>query len=423
MLQTHRNPEGMPSNTYGDESNYLLSSVSPTEETIATAETLMSLSSTSIGPGDYQPPYSTLPFDLVIEVLSRLPVKSLMQLRCICKSWKSLISDSKFAKKQLHVAMSNTHHHHLMLAFINRSDKFSLKRCPLSSVLAEGTTRAMPLEYPIKYKNRFDQMVGSCHGILCFKIHQGLLLWNPSLRKFTKLPRLEKEYHLSYCFSFGYDNFSDSYKVVAVSSYNFSGVWPYKPRVRIYTLGVNSWKNIEDFPFAGNLWNRFFNRLGKFVTGTINWLVSRQSHSSLVIVSLDLNKESYRELLLPDFGGLVVKELNLGILKDCLCIFFHKGKFSDIWLMKEFGKEESWTKLFRVSYTQDLDLCAYVYTLYFSEDDRVLLNIEPKLVIYNSRNGTSKDTYVQNSHGWMDSEVYVESLISPFFFLNSSLNV
>ncbi|MCH86633.1 F-box/kelch-repeat protein [Trifolium medium] len=52
------------------------------------------------------PSLPTLPFDLIPEILSRQPVKLLLQFRCVCKSWNSLISDPKFAKK--HLSLSTT---------------------------------------------------------------------------------------------------------------------------------------------------------------------------------------------------------------------------------------------------------------------------------------------------------------------------
>jgi len=44
------------------------------------------------------PPLPTLAFDLIAEILCRLPVKLLLQLRCLCKSFNSLISDRKSPK-------------------------------------------------------------------------------------------------------------------------------------------------------------------------------------------------------------------------------------------------------------------------------------------------------------------------------------
>ncbi|XP_004486107.1 F-box/kelch-repeat protein At3g23880-like [Cicer arietinum] len=368
--------------------------------------------SSSITPGDSLP---TLPFELVAEILSRLPVKILMQLRCVCKSWKSLICDPKFVKKHLRVS---TTRHHLFLTFLNSSREFVLTTYPLSSVFTEITATATQLDYPLNNRNRFDLIVGSCHGILCFALDQRFaLLWNPSISKFAKLPSLnnpsrEGSYTI---YAFGYAHFSDSYKVVAVSCYESdtngsTSNRVYKTEVKVHTLGTNSWRRIQDFPSGVP-----FDESGKFVNGTVNWLASTDWISSWVIVSLDLEKESYQELLQPDYGGVAVVTLTLGVLRDCLCILSHSDTFSDVWLMKEYGNKNSWTKLFRVPFMEGVGCSPYTKALHISEDDQVLLEFDSKLVVYNSRDGTFKTPQIQNINDWMVPEIYQESLISPCF--------
>jgi hypothetical protein len=47
--------------------------------------------------------------ELIADILSRLPVKTLMQIKCVCKSWKTLISDDpSFAKLQLQRSQRNS---------------------------------------------------------------------------------------------------------------------------------------------------------------------------------------------------------------------------------------------------------------------------------------------------------------------------
>ncbi|KAK7259382.1 hypothetical protein RIF29_24989 [Crotalaria pallida] len=54
-----------------------------------------------------QPTQPLLIDDLIIEILSWLPVKSLLQFRCVCKTWKSLISNPNFVKLHLRRSARN----------------------------------------------------------------------------------------------------------------------------------------------------------------------------------------------------------------------------------------------------------------------------------------------------------------------------
>ncbi|RHN75063.1 putative F-box domain-containing protein [Medicago truncatula] len=165
------------------------------------------------------PPLPTLPFDLIAEILCRLPVKILIQLRCLCKSVNSLVSDPKFAKK--HLCMSNTRHR-LMLSSRNDLDELVLFDSPMPSDFPTFTVKQTQVSYPDCLKIEYDSplYVCSCDGILCFTMYIGYdvsppILWNPSIRAFKILPPLDNKAFSIY--SFGYDHYIDKYKIVAVS--------------------------------------------------------------------------------------------------------------------------------------------------------------------------------------------------------------
>ncbi|GAU20087.1 hypothetical protein TSUD_381790 [Trifolium subterraneum] len=422
--------------------NDAISSNLPTEETtvtnlqrfnLSTTETLTSPSpsSSSAIPGDplHSPPLPTLPIEIIEDILSRLPIKFLIQLQSVCKPWKSLISDPKFAKK--HFRLSTTRHH-LVLAHTNLSRVYVLTDYLLSSVF----TDAIQLNCLLPFREHIIGSGGSCHGIICFQLNRNYqnyqnlaLLWNPSIRKFMKLPSSfdnpTQEVEL-YCTNFGfgyvYDHFNDNYiyKVVAVNhydAYRSDNDVISKTRVKVYTLGTSSWRMIQDFPYGIPL-----HPCGTFVSGTVNWWVTNGSHTSRVIVSLDLDKESYQEIMQPNYGVGIEVTRTLGVLRDCLSTVARSDTFSDVWLMKEYGNKESWTKLFRIPHSciEDLEFLDYLKPLYLSEDDQVLLDCRymgrtrhAELAIYNSRDNTFKTTEIQNINFSTIHGIYQESLLSP----------
>jgi len=183
-----------------------------------------------------------------------------------------------------------------------------------------------------------------------------------------------------------------------------------KTDVKVHTLDTYFWKSIQECPFDAVSTRQ----CGKFVSGTINWLtfIDIYRQSARFIVSFDLEKESCRKILPPDDEGVDTSNLFLGVLRDFLCII----SGNDVWIMKEYGIQESWTKLFIVSNMQDPSK-SYILTevVYTFEDDQVLLecfrNYKRNLFVYDSKNRTCKFTRFE----YTIPEVCIESLISPCF--------
>ncbi|KEH32806.1 putative F-box domain, galactose oxidase/kelch, beta-propeller, F-box associated interaction [Medicago truncatula] len=355
----------------------------------------------------------TLPIDVLPEILCRLPIKLLGQLRCLCKSFNSLISDPKFAKKHLQLS---TKRHHLMLTCIrdqiSSSSEWILCDSPIPSIFSTSTVFTQTQLYPpntittlFSHGQKFVNLRCSCDGIFCGELNDNddasYFLWNPSITKFKLLPPFQNSFQ-GFSVSFGYDHFIHNYKVISVSTKN---------EVCVYTLGTDYWTRIEDIPN-----NYRIHSIGTFVSGTVNWFATDDS-SMHFILSLDLEKESYQHLLLPNSN---YDSSMLGLMRDCLFLSGSSSSdmFMDVWIMKEYGDQESWTKLYIVPDIQDHGLKPF-QPLYIYEDDQLLLRFYAmeggniKLVVYDSKTGTLNIPEFQNNYEQIGSDVYIESLISP----------
>jgi len=255
--------------------------------------------------------------------------------------------------------------------------------------------------------------------MLCVRMDPSTaVLCNPSIRKFKILPPLinpELKY-LQSSFTLVYDRFTNNYKIYSLSK--TSGGYNHKKQVNVHTLGTDYWRNIQDFPEHYYL----VQSPGISVSDTVNWLVYDNRSFARVIVSLDLENELCQELFHPLYGYKHGSCITLGVLRDCLCIFSHSDKFSEGWIMKEYGNVKSWIKLLCVPQMGGCGCYIYTKVLYISEDDQVLMYFFKRgrfhLAVYDSINNTLKNPEIQNNihelvHEVYLPEVYVESLISP----------
>lgn len=360
-----------------------------------------------------QRPVPDLPQELIADILSRLPVKSILRFRCVSKSWLCLISSPHFIKSHLTIStkVNNQARHGLLLAPIDAPTE--LYTCSLYSVLYQRSpVNAESVQLPLQSKYPRLSFVGCCNGLVC--ISEGsrdLILFNPSTRKSKILPNsgidAGKFKHMTY--GFGYDEIPDDYKVVAIGYFCPYGM-ACQTIVKVYSLRTNSWKNIQGYEGG------FISSCsGVFVNGALHWLVVSEDGSSFSsqIVSLNLATETYGEILLPDYEKGNVA-LTPGVLEGNLCVFYnyYEVKF-DVWVMKEYGLKESWNKLAGIPYS--VNFKGRASPLFVSEAGEILLKHDYSLMLYNEKDDifTNRHLQMQSANYPGATAVYTESLVSP----------
>ncbi|XP_058739790.1 F-box/kelch-repeat protein At3g23880-like [Vicia villosa] len=384
---------------------------------------------------------AVLPDDLISRILSFLPVKSLLQLRCVCKSWKTLISQPTFIKLHLHQSAKTP-----QIALISFSfNGFKILPYPIHRLVDNTSSITLPHKIPflLGYIGNY-RLVGSSNGLLCILVKFScdsfdeivLYLLNPATRKLSNKivflheshPKLYKDPFRSWKFSFGYDNSTDTYKIVASSEMG--------REVKVFTSGGDHvWRNIESLPLVPREYG-VYSELGVsnsvHVSGSLNWLAIRNESrydlydcrvipiDQFVIVSLDLKTETYRQLrILRGFDEAPLLEPILVVLMDCLC-FCHDFHGTDmvIWKMKKFGVEESWTRFIKVSYQSfSYDFPKLIlFPLCLSPNGETLVlgwnGGDKQAILYNLRDDRAEKTAITNKVQWISSTAYVESLVS-----------
>ncbi|XP_026383246.1 F-box/kelch-repeat protein At3g06240-like [Papaver somniferum] len=163
----------------------------------------------------------SLPKEVItMEILSRLPVKSILRFRSVCKTFVHLFSDlgqdEEFVKLHLSNALNNNYLN-IMLTGDNQIysvDYFDASSCKIN---------AIEIDYPFKsHLIKEVHIWGSCNGLLCLGIKhmedECICFWNPSTNEYKRIPT-PPEYIMPYgqeSYGFGYDCANDDYKLVSL---------------------------------------------------------------------------------------------------------------------------------------------------------------------------------------------------------------
>ncbi|KAL6228276.1 hypothetical protein ACLB2K_002229 [Fragaria x ananassa] len=203
--------------------------------------------------------------DLLSAIFVKLPIKYLLRLTAVCKSYRQLIRSHEF-KKFHHAEISIKDAHEYLLVH----NRIGIEQWGLSIYSArtfrydENSELPRYIDVPMRcvgipLNSLGFTVYGSCNGLLCISLRSldvddPIFLYNPSLRKFKQLPqsdfkvsedtsghttiiRLEDVVTLG----FGYHSGEDDYQVVRF-------VYPRRSifHVEIYSLKLNSWTALEN---------------------------------------------------------------------------------------------------------------------------------------------------------------------------------
>ncbi|GMN36497.1 hypothetical protein TIFTF001_006060 [Ficus carica] len=327
---------------------------------------------------------ASLPWEIVMDILNGLPGKDLLRYRCVSKSWRSLIDDPDFIKSHLKRSKETLSNTSLVLVDCYDHNVIGVDLDVLDSL--------ENLDSPVD--GRVKAVVGSSNGLLALESGKHIILWNPTTRRYRKLtlPRLVQPA----VYGFGHDPVNDDYKMVRVMSFGlpFGGIGQQisRNKVEVYSVKSNTWKPVNDFPYHFHSWSES----GVLVSNALHWVVYRElcimlpsmttCYGSSLIIAFDLVTGEYREVPLP-FNKNNGVRMTVGVLGGSLCAIFnylvrdiktnegYSSDHVDMWVMKEYGVKESWTKLCTVGQRHVIGPLNYVLPIaYLKIGNRVLMN-------------------------------------------------
>ncbi|GKV36626.1 hypothetical protein SLEP1_g44734 [Rubroshorea leprosula] len=365
-----------------------------------------------------------LPEELFYTILHKLPIKSHIVCISVCKTWNSIIESPSFVSSHLsHTIPSykenDTHLCFLQICSIDPTeDRFSLRFDD------QDLTECTSLHFPYRAKYGF-QVFGSCNGFVLLMngkfgtFPERLILWNPIVRK--SLIISEKDLSALAVAGLGFDSRANDYNVLTVSRIMQKDK---ALKFELYSLNANSWKQLDDVEAISHGSVVVAHREMAFLNGVLHFVALRQCSGGrppmYLILGFDLEGEVFQEIMLPDSRVRNYTGPKVQVCGESLAVFrlnsTNDGMDSilEIWVMKEYAVEGSWTKLSNIS------LGGWATVLGFRKGGHVLLSMNKgsrgidkvgQMVSCDPKSQEIKDLKICGNHYCFFFDSFVESLI------------
>ncbi|KAL3646168.1 hypothetical protein CASFOL_011348 [Castilleja foliolosa] len=354
--------------------------------------------------------------DVTIEILSRLPVKSLLRFKSVCRSWNAIINNPTFVSKH-HQTISSNEHPQVVL--ISRRDDNTNNRV-ISLLRNDPHYTFVDQHIPTFLNDMFGhvRLIGPCNGIVClYGFPDNIALWNPSIRDFKKLPQslVQRPSNAKVRggdLGVGFDSKTRDLKVMQIL-FCVSADCGLVHQVEIYSSRTNSWRKYEHPVPANimyyNLWSMVFKN------ETFCWWA--QDGDVEVILSFDMSNETFKKTLLPfrieGLGGQHKTTRAIMPLKESIGLVVYRSKELnigfDVWVMNGLGGDaDSWSKVTTIGPLSRVERPLG----FWNDDDVIFESVSGELVVYNCINEEIKNLGVYGKRSRLEVLVYRESLFS-----------
>jgi F-box interacting protein len=269
-----------------------------------------------------------LPQALISEILSRLPVKSLVRFRCVSKTWLALIEDPTF----MNIHLRNSRERNLIVQTRNADQNdvllnFKYYLVPVN-FSKDRPVEVLPPFYRTKSLFPFYKIIGCCNGLVCYRTfdEKKIVIWNPSIRKYKKVAfePIKSGYPIEN-FAFGYDPVNNDFKVLKIMELC---------EVHVYSLKSHSWRRVEDKCKDSSICS-----MPIYFNGNLLWLV-KNVKNRIRLLAFNLTTEKFEEQTLP-VEHPAIKTLE--VLKGSICASAYRpdAHCIEFWIMKD----TSWSQL------------------------------------------------------------------------------
>ncbi|KAI8557017.1 hypothetical protein RHMOL_Rhmol05G0301300 [Rhododendron molle] len=315
---------------------------------------------------------------MTIEILSRLPVKSLLRFKSVCKTWYDLIKTHDFISKHLqtHSTLNSTS---LLVTNYNCETETHQISLLSNDGLSNGPIN---LDFPFLNGriyvctgvNDFS-IVGICNGLVCISLSPlgyPLILCNPSTtRQFREIPGAEWDwddenmlYVRQVSFGFGFHYSANDYKLIRIVSYT-SPTGRNDIRADLYVMSTDTWTEIDvtkfSLFFGEKNENGGYDTIGRFASSSTSALLNGVFYRPatavqtdqvvvvVVVMSFDMGNEVFGRIRTPACLDRTWCGANLQCmeLNDKLALVVSPDERGfDVWVLNEI--ESSWTHQVKV---------------------------------------------------------------------------